>query len=295
MSSQNAESTVALQYQQTPIGIWRPTPPVMHRVSAFNPRWFSLLSEIEQRHFWHRGRLRYLLKALGPYLLSHSAKHRLSAIDIGAGAGGFVKGLDREYGSLFSELAVGDSSEQALGACKSKLPTSVHCYQLDVYRLLWKERWDAIFMLDVVEHLEDDQRALCEVYQALRPGGLLVLTAPAFQRLWSHNDVFVGHKRRYTKKRFDALATNAGFEACHLAYFCFFLSPLVYLSRLRSPRIDASDVAAVEAYVEKTHRVPSAWINTPLRLIFELESRLASYLNFPWGTSVLGIFEKPRS
>lgn len=295
MSTQNADSGLALDYHQTAFGIWQPHLPVTHRVSAFNPKWFSLLAEIEQKHFWHRGRLQFLLRTLKPYFQALPTNAAASAIDIGAGAGGFIKGLRSEYGSLFSELAVGDSSEEALNACKTKLPSSVSCYQLDVYQLLWKDRWDVIFMLDVVEHLENDLGAMHEVYRALRPGGLLVMTAPAFEKLWSQNDVFVGHKRRYTKRSFDTLAKSAGFKTLRLAYFCFFLSPLVYLSRLRSPRIDARDAAAVESYVERTHRVPSAWMNTPLRMIFEMESRLASLVDFPWGTSVLGIFEKPRS
>jgi len=57
-----------------------------------------------------------------------------------------------------------------------------------------------VFSLNVFEHIEDDQRAIEQIYQKLVPGGVLLLYVPAFQCLWSSLDDKVCHYRRYTKK-----------------------------------------------------------------------------------------------
>jgi hypothetical protein len=44
---------------------------------------------------------------------------------------------------------------------------------------------------------------------------------------------------------------------------------------------------------KRTHRVPSAPINGLLRFIFSLETPLGLWCPFPWGTSILGVFQKP--
>jgi hypothetical protein len=50
-----------------------------------------------------------------------------------------------------------------------------------------------------------------------------------------------------------------------------------------------------EAFVllERTHRVPAAALNALFKLIFDLETPLGLWLPFPWGTSLLGVFQKP--
>jgi len=57
-----------------------------------------------------------------------------------------------------------------------------------------------VFSLNVLEHIENDQRVVEQIYQKLAPGGVLLLYVPAFQCLWSSLDDKVCHYRRYTKK-----------------------------------------------------------------------------------------------
>jgi 2-polyprenyl-3-methyl-5-hydroxy-6-metoxy-1,4-benzoquinol methylase len=63
----------------------------------------------------------------------------------------------------------------------------------------------AIVMHDVLEHIEDDIAAVQKVHELLAPGGVAVISVPAFQWLFGHHDVQLGHYRRYTRSSLLAL------------------------------------------------------------------------------------------
>ena len=53
-------------------------------------------------------------------------------------------------------------------------------------------------MFDVLEHIEDEARALRIVNQKLKPGGRIALSVPAYMWLWGQQDIVNHHYRRYT-------------------------------------------------------------------------------------------------
>ena len=65
---------------------------------------------------------------------------------------------------------------------------------------------DIVLAMDVLEHIQDDYSTLKEWKNTLKPNGLLLITVPAFQHLWSSHDIFLGHHRRYNKKDISDLA-----------------------------------------------------------------------------------------
>ena len=60
---------------------------------------------------------------------------------------------------------------------------------------------DIVLAMDVLEHIHDDHSALIEWKKTLKPNGLLLISVPAFQHLWSKHDLFLGHYKRYNKKQ----------------------------------------------------------------------------------------------
>ena len=66
--------------------------------------------------------------------------------------------------------------------------------------------------LDVLEHLEDDARAVREFHRVLQPGGIAVTTAPADMRLWSDWDETLLHFRRYDRSGLMALFDSSEWE-----------------------------------------------------------------------------------
>jgi SAM-dependent methyltransferase len=146
-------------------------------------------------------------------------------------------------------------------------------------------------MLDVIEHLPDDLGAIKQAAESLKSGGLLVVTTPAFPQFWSYNDEIAHHMRRYRRKDFVRLASMSGLTLIDARYFMFFLSPLYIATRLLT-RVDRMTEEQKRRLVDDQHRVPSGPINAVLTSIFELESRVGHRVPFPWGTSILGVFQK---
>jgi SAM-dependent methyltransferase len=68
------------------------------------------------------------------------------------------------------------------------------------------DRFDSIVYIDVLEHIEDDRAELVRAAAHLRPGGALVVLAPAHQWLFTAFDAAIGHYRRYTKRTLAAAA-----------------------------------------------------------------------------------------
>src|SRR5206468_503247 len=110
---------------------------------------------------------------------------------------------------------------------------------------------------------------------------------------WSYNDNLARHVRRYTKPEFARLAAATEMRLLRASYFMFFLSPLLWLSRLKRPALSDMDDNEAFALLERTHQVPVLPLNTVMKLIFDLETPLGLWLPFPWGTSILGVFQKP--
>ena len=194
-------------------------------------------------------------------------------------------------GERFQKIVLADSSQVALTMAGYILPPGVDRYQIDLMNLGWEDEWDIAFMLDVIEHIPDDIRAVRQAAKALKPGALLFVATPAFQQFWSYNDDLAHHLRRYTRHDFKAIAEQTRLKRLDSRYFMFFLSPLYLLSRLK-PGFDKLSQAEKLRFFEAQHKVPAAPLNAALTAVFAAETPMGHWLSFPWGTSVLGIFEK---
>lgn len=95
----------------------------------------------------------------------------------------------------------------------------------------------AIGMFDVLEHLDDREGMLREVYRVLMSDGRLFLTLPALKLLWSQFDIDNGHYLRYTKKTITQELKRVGFEVQNLRYFFLCSLPVLLLVRALPYRI----------------------------------------------------------
>ncbi len=278
-------------------GLFLPKEDVRHREDEYPSSAFRALLEMQAKHFWYAGRHRFILNILETYvrLMKADQNRTLTGIDLGGGCGGWVQFLQHRSPHTFKELALGDSSIQALEYAADVVGPAVPRYQIDLLDLPWENRWDVVFLLDVLEHIPEDVQAMKQVLKALRPGGIAIITTPALRQFWTYNDDLAKHVRRYSRREFSNLARDCGLELSLSRYFMFFLSPLLYLSRLKSPDIARMSPAEINAHLEQTHRVPSPAINGLLRSIFSMETPLGALIPFPWGTSILGVFRRPAT
>lgn len=167
----------------------------------------------EESSFWFRHRNRCLVEVVRRF-------HRGGTIwDIGGG-NGFVSRALLDAG--FDVVVVEPSREGAENAVRRGIPRVV-CATFEDARFRPRSL-AAVGLFDVLEHIEDDGGFLDLLRSRLAPAGRLFLTVPAHPWLWSSNDAFSGHFRRYTAGTLRELFTAHGFR---VDYLTAFFRPLV--------------------------------------------------------------------
>lgn len=84
-----------------------------------------------------------------------------------------------------------------------------------------KEKFDSIFLLNVIEHLQDDTTAIRNCSQLLKSGGHLIILAPAGKWLYCKLDKELGHYKRYTRDEIEKLFVNEKYTILKSHYFNF--------------------------------------------------------------------------
>jgi SAM-dependent methyltransferase len=145
-----------------------------------------------------------------------------------------------------------------------------------------------VTLLDVLEHLDDDEAAVREMTRILKPGGLMVVTVPALRWLWSDWDVTLQHRRRYHEDELRRLLARANLEIVQCRYINWIALLPIALVRLKR-RFFPLAPGAPRAEDE----IPPAWINTLLYYLF-VSPACVSWIRPPAGVSLLAIARVPR-
>ncbi len=147
--------------------------------------------------------------------------------------------------------------------------------------------FDLIGLFDTIEHIPDDRGVLQEVHRVLRPGGLVFVSVPAYQFLYSHQDRLVHHQRRYTKRQLHHLLEQTGFRPQKLTYFNAFLFPLI-LPAVLVLKLKEKLVGVPPDQTNLSHRFPGA-INEIFARFMGSERLLLRHTEFPFGHSLIGM------
>lgn len=234
---------------------------------------YRRLFEHEEHYWWFVGRRRLALRLLSDAVPSGRV------LDLGCGAGALLTELPGDY----SGVGV-DRFPQALTYSRSRGLN--HLVMADGEALPFKSgAFDAVVALDVLEHIEGDERAIAECFRLLRPGGALVLSVPAFRWLWGPHDVALMHFRRYTRREVVARLRGAGFRVERASYSVFALFPAVMALRFRD-RFRQGDPEV---------RLPevSPGFNRRLIHLMDAEAAWIRRRGLPWGSSVVAVGRKP--
>ena len=149
--------------------------------------------------------------------------------------------------------------------------------------------FDVVAAFDVVEHCEDDARAVSELVRVLVPGGRLLISVPAYSWAWSDHDVRAGHYRRYTRRQIVRLVEGTGVTVTRSTYAFCAVFPLFVADRVRRKlRRSPAATQAPETGAETGNRltpVPPA-ADRVLMGLSRAESRVIGRRNLPFGSSV---------
>jgi SAM-dependent methyltransferase len=146
----------------------------------------------------------YMRRKLAPFITGR-------VIEVGAGIGGTTENLADLPGVTRWTCVEPDAAQcDAVAALQAAGTIPAHCtihrgYLSD----LPQAGADTVIYIDVLEHIEDDRGELALAAGHLKPGGRVVVLAPAYQSLFGPFDKAVGHYRRYTLPQLRALADSA--------------------------------------------------------------------------------------
>lgn len=227
---------------------------------------YNIMREIELSHWWYKVR-----RLLAKQLLQQHAFNAKKILDIGCGTGALIKELQQEGKEIFGV----DMSKTALNFCSTQGVKNL--FQAQAVQLPFAEKsFDAILMLDVLEHIEDEYKVMAEIKRVLKPNGIVIIFVPCFNFLWSNQDDISRHYRRYTMSKLNKLV-KSNFSIIKESYFNFFLFFPILSARF------IMNLFKIKSTPEG--KINNVFINNFFYFIFRQELLFLNFLSFPFGVS----------
>lgn len=233
---------------------------------------YAAMDSIERSHWWYVAR-RKVLAALIARRVTLPDDARL--LDAGCGTGGNLSFLGT-FGRL--NACEYDDEARKIAQTKSGIEVVPAAFPDDLGRI--GANYDLITLLDVLEHIDDDEATLRALGGRLSMTGRLLVTVPAVPQLWSAHDTVHHHLRRYTRDGLRQVVRRSGLRDHAIGYFNSLLFPLAVIDRIGA-RIRGRDEANLT--------MPSRWLNATLRTIFAREAALIGRIPMPIGLSLYAI------
>lgn len=254
-------------------------PDLAHHGGGFSASFFSDLASLEDGYFWFRARNRLIIWALGEY-----CSEARSFLEIGCGTGYVLSGLANAYPEV--EFHGSEIFTNGLAFAAARQP-AINFMQMDARNIPFVDEFDAIGAFDVLEHVEEDGVVLVQIHNALKSRGIMLLTVPQHDWLWSPIDEYSCHVRRYSVKDLHVKIKAAGFDILRSTSFVTSLLPAMFASRL-SHKLFAKNNAKPTAE-SRIH----PWLNYLFEKILCAEIALIrSGVDFPCGGSRLVVARK---
>lgn len=249
----------------------------VHTLGIPSPEAMEMMTASEDRHWWYQAKRRLISASLGDPIMNaqHGGQGETRCLDIGCGGGAMLAELAGNLPAFGVDL-----SSDALSHARKRglsLLVSAEAGALPFVA----GSFSVALALDVLEHHGSPEELLKEINRVLVPGGILMITVPAFQWMWSYADHVLGHYRRYTRGRLAEELRSCGLEPQRITYFHSWLLPAAWLFRKLRALTGRTDSADDFALPELLNRV--------LLKLSILEMWLLKTIDLPFGLSVLAI------
>lgn len=255
-------------------------PDLARNSPGFDPEHFRFLAELEAGNFWFQARNRLILWAL-----EKCGIRPRDYLEVGCGTGFVLSAVADAHPE--ARISGSEIFVDGLSIAARRVPRATF-FQMDAQAVPFAEAFDAIGAYDVVEHIDKDELVLGQLHLALRPGGAILLTVPQHAWLWSVQDDWAHHVRRYAPGELEDKLAAAGFKVQLSTSFVSLLMPALVASRLSRRKKNAGDSDPFAEF-----RIPS-WLNRTLLAVMGIERALIRIgLRFPVGGSRLVVARKP--
>lgn len=156
------------------------------------------------RHPWEKARLRFFRHVLAKNI--KEANKALRILDVGSGDGFFSQGI-------FPLMPDGTQLVCWDMAYDQGFLENHHHPDISYTRERPSGKYDLLLLMDVIEHVEDDQQFLRGLtQQSLTSNAHVLVSVPAWMSLFTMHDTRLGHYRRYTPSQCLKVIESAGLE-----------------------------------------------------------------------------------
>jgi len=234
---------------------------------TFDSSFFEHLKNAEENHFWFHVRRKWIFDRIQKFTLPPA-----KILEVGCGTGHVSSFLAKKGYSV-------TGCEFYTEAIELSWPGFM-IVQGDANNLPFTDNsFDIVGLFDVIEHFQDDVALLKEAYRVVREGGIIVITVPAREELWSWVDEVAFHKRRYTKEKIKKIFSELHFNTLSIEYM--FMSLYVPMKCIRTKKRKIEDHFKINKYA-----------NILFRGVLNIEKLISKYLPLPLGTSLIAIAKK---
>lgn len=232
------------------------------------------LYQVEERHWWHRQKRRIIHSLINRY---HSQPGKV--LDVGCGSGKILVELQSQgWQAEGVDTVVAQARRRDLKLKKINLQTQPLPYR--------KNYFDLVICLDTLEHMADDRLLMAEMARVVKPGGTIIISVPAYQRLFSYWDTMLGHFRRYNRRTLLQAIPKKTLTPVLVSYFfSFLLLPAIFIRLIKAVfrRRQQSDFG--------TDPLP-VYTHAAVSLLGGLERLWLKRFTIPFGLSLVGVFIK---
>ncbi len=209
-------------------------------------------------------------------------------IDVGCSSGFFIDDLRLEFPK--AQIIAADYLQGPLEALAKRIP-KLPIIQFDLRNCpLPDSSIDAVTCLNVLEHIDDDKKALNEIYRILKKDGIAHVEVPAGAKLYDIYDEHLMHHRRYSQEHLLTLAKQVGFKVLYTTHIGFLVYPAFWYVKRKNRRLTAlspeEKFVVVSGQINKTHK------SKLLNIVFKIEAILSNFIRFPFGIRIITVLQK---
>ena len=239
-----------------------------------DPAYGRRYRELYERHWWWRAREAVVLGELDRLRPTGGWKR---ALDVGCGDGLLFDRL-----SAYAAHVEGVEPDAGLVSDERAADGRIHVRPFDA-SFRPEARYDLMLFLDVLEHIEDAAAAVAHAATLLEPGGVVLVTVPAYRHLWTTHDDLNRHVTRYTRPELVQLLSRDSIRVEKSRYFFRWVHPAKVVQRT---------MEAVRRPEPASPTIPPAPLNGVMYAMSRVEEAVLRWSTLPVGSSLLAVGRK---
>lgn len=175
-----------------------------------------------------------------------------SGLDIGCSGNSFLYFLHKSLHNSLLDLANLPLKQYVKKKTNSNFKNVSHFFHPlcgDVTHLPYRNKsFDFLSILDVIEHIKNDEHAIAEISRILKNNGLVVVTVPHRMKYYTHQDNLIGHYRRYEIKQIISKFGKSGFKCIEVFGIYGQIMRISYIQSTNAERVEKNLVSLRDNY-----------------------------------------------